>query len=112
MLCVSGILILSGCGTGSFKMVNTEAVKPAAPMGLSTDDAGLELSVTALVVYDGPGSWKQHAYWDEYVVRFVNHRAEPVKVEIIELADVLDRWVPLAWIPGLWKKPAPSMRSI
>jgi hypothetical protein len=94
MLLVSGILLMAGCGSSTYQMVKPEAMKRAEPMGLTAADAGLELSVTGLIVYDSPGAWKQHAYWDEYVVRLTNHRAEPMKVEAIELADVLERWVP------------------
>jgi hypothetical protein len=103
-LLASGILLLAGCGTSSYKMVKTEAVQPAAPMGLTAADAGLEFSVTGLVVYGSPGAWKRQAYWDEYVVRLANHGVEPVKVEVIELADVLDRWVPFGTDPWALEK--------
>ncbi len=95
---------MAGCGSSSYQMVETKAVQPAAPLGLTATAAGLELSVTGIIVYDSLGTWKQHAYWDEYVVRLINHRAEPLTVELIELGDVLDRRVPSGTDPWALEK--------
>jgi hypothetical protein len=86
----------AGCGTTSYRMVKTEAVQPVAPMDLKVATANVELTLTGLIIYDGPGAWKQKAYWDEYIVRMENHSATPVLIESFALGDVLDRKV----LPG------------
>lgn len=63
---------------------------PAAqPLDLTVVAAPLELEVATLIVFKGPGSWKQEARWDEYVVMLVNQGKEPVALESIELIDLL-----------------------
>jgi hypothetical protein len=104
LLFTIGVLLMAGCRSSSYQMVEAKAVQPAAPLGLTATAAGLELSVTGIIVSDGPGTWKQHAYWDEYVVRLVNHRAEPLTVELIELSDGFDRRVPSGTDPWALEK--------
>ncbi|MCF7686801.1 MAG: hypothetical protein K9M98_11610 [Cephaloticoccus sp.] len=57
---------------------------------------GVEFALEAVIVYDGAGSWRRHAYWDEYYIRLVNRTSEPLRVETFILGDVFDRTM----VPG------------
>jgi hypothetical protein len=51
----------------------------------------LELTVPAVIVVQGPGSWKRDARWDEYLVQLTNHGEQPVTIETADLIDVLGK---------------------
>jgi hypothetical protein len=40
-----------------------------------------------LIIYHGPGSWKQDALWDEYIVTVRNPRGAPIVIESANLID-------------------------
>jgi hypothetical protein len=90
--------LLAGCGTPGYKLIKPEEVRQSrmAPVEVKAAAHGIEFTVAALIVMGGPGEWKHDAYWDEYVVRITNHRAEPAVINAVAVHDVLDRTV----IPG------------
>jgi hypothetical protein len=73
-------LFLTGCVSDKYEMLGKEA-KPVVPLALMTTADGLNLTVTTLIFHDGPGAWKRHALWDEYVVKLENHGSLPASVE-------------------------------
>jgi hypothetical protein len=88
--------VLTGCVT-SKKYRLAKADTPAAqPLSLSASTGQVDLTLATVIVFKGPGSWKREARWDEYVVRLVNHREQPVAIESAELIDLQGQ----ARIPG------------
>jgi hypothetical protein len=79
----------SGCVSTKYKLVSQDAPPPPArEVNLTTAPAAeVEATVNTVIVFQGPGAWKQEAYWDEYVVTLVNHSATPVIVASAELTD-------------------------
>jgi hypothetical protein len=49
--------------------------------------APLAATLNTVITYDGPGSWKREAFWDEYVVTLHNPGSQPLTVPVVELAD-------------------------
>jgi hypothetical protein len=57
-------LILSACVTKRFQTASKQT--PAAvPLNLSAQQLPLTTELNTLIVFQGPGSWKREAYWDE-----------------------------------------------
>jgi len=85
-------LWLGGCGTPSSKQKGE--TNPTPPIvNLHAEVAGLKFSITNLIILNGPGSWRDQAYWDEYVVTLSNQGHDVLTVEGAWLGDVLDRQV-------------------
>ena len=79
--------LLSGCVT-SVKYRLARHATPPQPVELRSATGPLAVDLAAVIVFKGPGSWKEQARWDEYLVRLVNSGAEPLVVDSAELIDV------------------------
>ena len=62
---------------------------PAVPLNYFAAVPALELRLVAVIVNQGPGSWKQDALWDEYLVSLTNRDSGPLTGESVELVDFL-----------------------
>jgi len=80
-------LLCSGCVATKYQLVK-RGTAPAQSLDRPFPASGtLEASLTALITYHGPGSWKREALWDEYVVRLHNGGESPITVESATLLD-------------------------
>jgi len=80
----------TGCMTSKrYRMVKEKEQTQPAYLNLTTESTGLGATVDAVIVYHGPGSWKQNALWDEYVVRLQGRGPLPLVVESASLLDLL-----------------------
>lgn len=75
--CVATKYQLAGHGTPPAQVLN----RPFPP------SASLDASLSTLITYHGPGSWKRDALWDEYVVALHNGSERPITVESATLTD-------------------------
>lgn len=89
-------LTLTGCVSRGYKLADKNAPPPvalnlsSAPVAAvapepadanaATSAAPAEAVVRTVIVYQGPGSWKREAYWDEYVVTVTNRGEAPLIV--------------------------------
>jgi hypothetical protein len=83
-------LTFSGCVSRSYKLADKNAA-PAVALNLSSGSVGetgnpgsaapAQAVVHTVVVYQGPGSWKREAYWDEYVISVTNRTEAPLVVD-------------------------------
>jgi hypothetical protein len=83
------VLGLSGCVTAKKYRLAKDYGPPVVPLNYSAATPALELKLATVIVCEGPGSWKQRALWDEYVVLLANRSAAPVTVGSAVLVDVL-----------------------
>ncbi len=80
--------LFTGCVT-SKKYRMAKADTPAATaLGWNTSLPDVSLTLQSVIVFHGPGSWKRHARWDEYVVQLVNRSGQPVMIESAKLIDL------------------------
>ncbi len=80
-------LCLAGCISASkYKMARVDTPH-AQLLNVAFPSAPLQATLTALIVYGGPGSWKREALWDEYVVTLHNPGDQPLVVSAAELKD-------------------------
>lgn len=94
--------LFSGCVSSKYKLAKSDA-PPAVALNLTGAPAlggvagtalgkvegqpSLEAMVNTVIVYQGPGSWKRAAYWDEYVVTLANRGPTPFTIESATLTD-------------------------
>jgi hypothetical protein len=83
------LLAQTGCVTARKYRMTGEQATPAAGLNYTAEATVLKLVLASVIVRDGPGSWKQRALWDEYVVGLTNEGAVPVTVESAVLVDLL-----------------------
>jgi len=79
-------LVLSGCLSTGYRAAprNTPATNRldvAFPLNR------LDAHLVGLITYNGPGSWKRNAFWDEYVVTLHNTDSVPVTITAADLTD-------------------------
>ena len=48
----------------------------------------VDATILTVIVFRGPGSWKQKALWDEYVVNIINNSEEQITFDHAELIDI------------------------
>ena len=115
----TAVTLLTGCVTRGYKLADKSALPvvplalPSAPMvsgnpSPSSDaDAApavpstVAATVHTVIVYQGPGSWKREAYWDEYVVSLVNRGETPLVISTAMLTST--RSDPVAPGDDPWK---------
>lgn len=82
-------LVLTGCVTSKRYRMANEGTPVAVPLNLTTVVAASELRLVTVIVYQGPGSWKLRARWDEYAVGLTNRDAAPLTIDSVALVDML-----------------------
>jgi len=48
----------------------------------------LEAALNTVITYNGPGSWKRNAFWDEYVVTLHNPGSQALTISVVGLTDL------------------------
>jgi hypothetical protein len=79
-------LLLSGCVSSGYRAAKKET-PPAQLLNIPLSASPLETTVNAVITYNGPGSWKRNAFWDEYVVTLRNPGNQPLTLTTTELVD-------------------------
>jgi hypothetical protein len=72
-------LVLSGCVSTKYKMAR-ENTPPPMLLNLAATQPPLEGVLNMVIIYQGPGSWKRAAFWDEYVVTISNQGDQPLTI--------------------------------
>ena len=78
---------LGGCVSSKYKMAAKDT-PPAKLLELKAEDSTAQAVLRTVVVFQGPGSWKKAAYWDEYVVSVRNPGPVPLTITGAELTDI------------------------
>ena len=86
------VCLSSGCVSSKYKKAR-EDTPPAVRLDVSFPDAETPLTGTlnSVVIFNGPGSWKRDAYWDEYIVSVRNRSSKSVVLASADLFDYADR---------------------
>jgi hypothetical protein len=96
------LLAQAGCVSAKYKS-SSKDTPPAVPLNLTArpdsdpdKKAAAEITLQAVIVFRGPGSWKRDAYWDEYVLKIMNRGSAPLNVDSAILTDFQNQSV----VPG------------
>jgi hypothetical protein len=77
---------LTGCVSSDYRRADKSTPR-AVPLGWESAATPVGLTLQTVIVYDGPGSWKANAYWDEYIVTLRNPGTTPQTVTRALLTD-------------------------
>jgi hypothetical protein len=85
---VAALLICQcGCVATKYQLAR-EDTPPAQRLDIAFPPAPpLQSTLSTLISYGGPGSWKRKALWDEYVVTLENHGDQPITIDSSTLTD-------------------------
>ncbi len=85
-------LVLLGCSAPKYKPAPRKTPPPVL-LNLPYTEPSLEALLHAVIIYRGAGSWKQDAFWDEYVMTVANRGSAEIVIESAALTDFQDRVV-------------------
>ena len=85
-LLLGGSVFFSGCVSPKYKMA-PENARPPRLLNLAAAQPPLGVVLNMIIIYQGPGSWKRAAFWDEYVVTMVNQGDQPLTINSAALTD-------------------------
>jgi hypothetical protein len=77
---------LGGCFATKYEMAGKNAAPPVL-LNLAAEQAPVELGLRTIIAYNGPGSWKREALWDEYVVTVRNGSERELTIAEAALID-------------------------
>jgi len=81
-------MLFTGCTSSKYKKVPAkQAGSVPVPINAPLGDDPVAATLNTVIVYKGPGSWKQEAYWDEYAVTLRNTSSQPVTIDHATLLD-------------------------
>lgn len=86
LLVLSLALLLTGCVSNRFKHAPKDTPPPQL-LNVAFVPSPLVAELTTLITYNGPGSWKRDAFWDEYVVTLHNPGKQPLTVTSAALVN-------------------------
>ncbi len=90
---------LAGCASSDQYQLATGEVPAAQRLGYQAVEPTAELVVESVIVCKGPGSWKQDARWDEYIVRVTNRTQKLLRIEAALLVDFQGKAQATGWDP-------------
>lgn len=79
--------LLGGCVTSKKYRMAKSSTPAAVSLDWNAAQAEVALTLQSVIVFHGPGSWKRHARWDEYVVQVTNRDEHPVTIDSAKLID-------------------------
>lgn len=85
------VALLSGCISAKYKMAKPNETAPAVTLNLTSKNSFVEASLDTVIAFQGPGSWKREAYWDEYVITVKNKIGKPLTVESASLVGLSEK---------------------
>jgi hypothetical protein len=83
---LSAAFLLTGCVSTGYLKAKKDTPPPQL-LNVPFAPGRLEAALNAVITYNGPGSWKRDAFWDEYVVTLRNPGSQVLTVSAVGLAD-------------------------
>lgn len=80
------LLCCTACVSARYQKAHADT-PPAVILNLKATEPPAEVTLHSVIIYQGPGSWKREAFWDEYVISIANHGTTPLEVESAALVD-------------------------
>lgn len=85
-LALCSALVLTGCVSNRFKAAPKNTAPPQE-LNKTLAETPIAAGLRTLITYNGPGSWKRDAFWDEYVVTLRNPGPQPLTLSSVTLLD-------------------------
>ena len=78
--------LLTGCVSSGYLKAKKDTPPPQA-LNASFAPGRLDAALNTVITFNGPGSWKRDAFWDEYVVTLHNPGSQVLTVTDVGLTD-------------------------
>ena len=86
-------LFSTGCVSNKYQAASALSAQPNR-MDLELGSTPLKTRLDSVIVYQGQGSWKLAAYWDEVMLTMANEGDEPINLNAVSLVDYAGTLVP------------------
>lgn len=97
---LSAALLFSGCVSRKYQAASALGAQPRW-INANLEGAPLKSRLDSVIIYQGPGSWKKSAYWDEFLITFTNESDAAITVTSAGLVDYFGTTMPAGSDP--WK---------
>lgn len=100
---LGGVLLLAGCVSSKYEAASALGAQPRwinANLGI----VPLKTRLDTVIIYQGPGSWKKSAYWDEILLTFTNESDAPITLTSAGLIDYFGTIMPAGSDPWSLEK--------
>ena len=108
--CAAPAIFLTGCISNKYRSASATD-EPAVRMAVELAAAPVQTRLETVIVYQGPGSWKKSAYWDEFTVTFTNPSAETATLIAATLVDYAGTSAPAGDDPWQLEKASQSQQD-
>jgi len=86
-------LFSTGCVSKKYQTASALTALPTR-MEIEIGQTPLKTRLDSVIVYQGQGSWKLAAYWDEVMLTLANEGDEPISLNTVSLVDFSGTLVP------------------
>ena len=105
-----GITLCTGCVSSKYQAASALGAQPQR-MDINLGGEPVKSRLDAVIIYQGPGSWKKSAYWDEFLVTFTNGADEKITLTAASLVDYAGAHVPAGTDPWQLEKASQAQRD-
>ena len=83
---LSAVFLFTGCVSSKYREAKKDTPPPQL-LNVAFAPAPLQAMLNTVITYNGPGSWKRNAFWDEYVITLHNPSRGPITVSAAQMTD-------------------------
>jgi len=83
---IAAAFLLTGCLAAGYLKAKKDTPPPQM-LNMSFPAGRLEATLNTVITFNGPGSWKRDAFWDEYVVTLRNPGSQMLIITDVGLTD-------------------------
>jgi len=95
-LLLAATLLFPGCVSSGYRTARKNTPPPQL-LNVKFSRGRFDATLISVITYNGPGSWKRNALWDEYVVTIQNTGSDPITIGAAGLTDSAET----IWAAGL-----------
>lgn len=103
-------LVLCGCVSNKYKATSAVDAQPDW-MHLELGGEPVHARLDTVIIYQGAGSWKKAAYWDEFIVTLENRTQKNITLTAANLVDYAGTTIPTGDDPWRLEKDSLSQRD-
>lgn len=107
---LSFVLLFTGCVSRKYQAASAVGAQPRwinANLGV----VPLKSKLDTVIIYQGPGSWKRSAYWDEFLITFTNESDAAITLTSASLIDYFGTVMPAGSDPWHLEKASRLQRD-
>jgi len=109
-LLLSASLLTTGCVSNKYQAASALGAEPQR-MDFDLGGTPVQSRLDTIIIYQGQGSWKKAAYWDEFLLTFTNTSTETVTFDAASLVDYSGVLVPAGTDPWQLEKASRAQRD-